>query len=87
MKNYWYFFLFFIVTLAFSVGLLLFVMLVRFKRHPQGDKYLPYECGLDPVTPHARERYSIRFYLLALVFIVFEVETSSCFPGPWCMTA
>lgn len=80
MVNYWYFFLFFVVTAAFSAGLLLFVALIRYRRHDYGDKCLVYECGLDPVTPDARDRYSIRFYLLALVFIVFEVETIFLFP-------
>jgi NADH-quinone oxidoreductase subunit A len=80
MNNYWYFFLFFIFSLAFTIGLLLFVALIRFKRNEIGDKRLAYECGLDPVTPHARESYSIRFYLLTLVFIVFEVETVFLFP-------
>jgi len=35
---------------------------------------------VDPATPTARESYSIRFYLLTLVFIVFEVETFFLFP-------
>lgn len=80
MNNYWYFFLFFIFALIFSIGLLLFVALVRYKRHPEKEKYLPYECGVDPITHNARESYSIRFYLLSLVFIIFEVETIFLFP-------
>jgi len=80
MKNYWYFFIFLIVSIAFSVGLLAFIALVRYRRRPGGDKREPYECGVDPATPTARESYSIRFYLLALVFIVFEVETFFLFP-------
>jgi len=80
MRNYWFFFLFFIVSLVFSVGLLGFIALIRYRRRPGGDKYEPYECGVDPATPTARESYSIRFYLLTLVFIVFEVETFFVFP-------
>jgi NADH-quinone oxidoreductase subunit A len=80
MRNYWFFFLFFIVSLVFSVGLLGFIALIRYRRRPGGDKYEPYECGVDPATPTARESYSIRFYLLTLVFIVFEVETFFIFP-------
>ncbi|TAL38438.1 MAG: NADH-quinone oxidoreductase subunit A [Spirochaetes bacterium] len=80
MNQYWYFFIFFIFTFALVLGLLIFVILVRYKRHDYGDKYLPYECGIDPVTPHAREQYSVRFYLLTLVFIVFEVESIFLFP-------
>ena len=80
MSNYWYFFLFFVISLVFSVGLLAFVALIRYRRRPVGDKYEPYECGVDPATPTARESTSIRFYLLTLVFIVFEVETFFLFP-------
>ena len=80
MKNYWYFFLFFVISLVFSVGLLSFIALIRYRRRPVGDKCEPYECGVEPATPTAREAISIRFYLLTLVFIVFEVETFFLFP-------
>jgi NADH-quinone oxidoreductase subunit A len=80
MQNYWYFFLFFIISIVFSVVLLAAISLIRYKRKDYGDKLAPYECGVDPATPTARESYSIRFYLLALVFIVFEVETFFIFP-------
>jgi NADH-quinone oxidoreductase subunit A len=80
MRNYWYFFLFFIVAIVFAAGLLGFVALIRYRRRPVGDKCEPYECGVEPATPTARESISIRFYLLTLVFIVFEVETFVLFP-------
>jgi NADH-quinone oxidoreductase subunit A len=81
MINYWYFFLFFILAVAFSIGLLLFVSLIRYKRNVIGDKDYPYECGVDPCTLTARGSYSIRYYLLTLVFIIFDIET--CFLFPW----
>jgi len=80
MNEYWYFFLFFIISAVFSVGLLAAIALIRYRRHDVGDKRVPYECGVDPATPSARESYSIRFYLLTLAFIVFEVETFFLFP-------
>jgi NADH-quinone oxidoreductase subunit A len=80
MINYWYFFLFFIIAIAFSIGLLLFVAIIRFKRNYHGDKTFCYECGVDPATPTARDAYSIRYYLLTLVFIIFDVETVFLFP-------
>ena len=80
MINYWYFFLFFLISLAFSIGLLAAISLIRYRRRDVGDKRRPYECGVDPATPDARESYSIRFYLLTLVFVVFEVETFLLFP-------
>jgi len=80
MKNYWYFFLFFIISIIYSVALLVFISFIRYRKKDYGYKREPYECGVDPATPTARESYSIRFYLLALVFIVFEVETFFLFP-------
>ena len=80
MRQYWYFFLFFVVSIVFTVGLLGFIALVRYRRRPAGDKCEPYECGVEPATPTARQTTSIRFYLLTLVFIVFEVETFFLFP-------
>ena len=80
MNNYWYFFLFLIISIAFSVFLLTFISLIRYRKNESGAKRTPYECGVDPATPTARESYSIRFYLLTLVFIVFEVETFFLFP-------
>jgi NADH-quinone oxidoreductase subunit A len=80
MNNYWSFFLFFVIATAFSFGLLLAISFIRYRRNDYGDKSMPYECGVDPATPHARESYSIRFYLLTLVFIVFEAETFLLFP-------
>lgn len=80
MINYWYFFLFFIIATVFSFGLLAAISFIRYRRNDYGDKSMPYECGVDPATPTARESYSIRFYLLTLVFIVFEAETFLLFP-------
>lgn len=80
MNNNWYFFLFFGFATFLSVVLLLLIALIRYKRNDYGYKRQPYECGVDPLTPNARESYSIRFYLLTLVFIIFEVETVFLFP-------
>jgi NADH-quinone oxidoreductase subunit A len=80
VKNYWYFFLFLVISIAYSLGLLSVISFIRYRRKDYGDKRSPYECGVDPATPTARESYSIRFYLLTLVFIVFEVETFFLFP-------
>jgi NADH-quinone oxidoreductase subunit A len=51
-------------------------------RKPHPTKLEPYECGLpSPVTEGARGRVSIRFYLVAILFILFDVET--VFLIPW----
>lgn len=46
-------------------------------RNPVKDS--PYECGIAP-TGSARERFSVKFYLMAMVFILFDVEAIFLFP-------
>lgn len=43
------------------------------------DKSAPYECGFDPFED-ARSRFDVRFYLVALLFIVFDLEVAFLFP-------
>ena len=42
-------------------------------------KLMPYECGIDPVDS-ARGRYTVRYYIVAILFVVFDVETIFLFP-------
>ncbi|RPI26320.1 MAG: NADH-quinone oxidoreductase subunit A [Acidobacteria bacterium] len=46
---------------------------------PHQNKLSPYECGVEP-TGDARERFSIRFYVIAILFVIFDVETIFLFP-------
>src|SRR6201985_1783404 len=50
------------------------------KRRPTRAKLSPYECGMPPVGD-ARERFSVKFYLVAMLFILFDVE--AVFLYPW----
>jgi len=47
------------------------------------EKVSPYECGFDPFDD-ARSRFDIRFYLVAILFIIFDLEVAFLFP--WCLT-
>jgi NADH-quinone oxidoreductase subunit A len=49
-------------------------------RRPTRAKQLPYECGMEP-TGDARQPFSVKFYLVAMVFILFDVE--AIFLYPW----
>jgi NADH-quinone oxidoreductase subunit A len=49
-------------------------------KRPNREKLSPYECGIDPVG-NARERFSISFYLVGMLFILFDVE--AVFLYPW----
>ena len=46
---------------------------------PTTTKHLPFECGIDP-TGTARRRFSVKFFLIALLFLIFDVETIFIFP-------
>ena len=52
------------------------------KRKPTPEKLAPYECGMPPVGD-ARERQSIKFYLVAMIFLLFDIEVA--FLYPWAM--
>jgi NADH-quinone oxidoreductase subunit A len=52
-------------------------------RRPTPQKNAPYECGVTPIGS-ARERFPIKFYLVAMLFIVFDIET--VFLYPWAVT-
>jgi NADH-quinone oxidoreductase subunit A len=49
-------------------------------RRPSKVKAAPFECGSDPIGS-ARERFGVKFYLIALLFIVFDIE--AVFVYPW----
>jgi NADH-quinone oxidoreductase subunit A len=53
----------------------------RFLRpsRPNQTKLEPYECGI-PAVSDARGRYSVRFYIVAMLFVIFDVETIFLFP-------
>ena len=51
-------------------------------KRPTPEKEAPYECGMPPVGD-ARERQSVKFYLVAMVFLLFDIEVA--FLYPWAM--
>jgi NADH-quinone oxidoreductase subunit A len=71
--------LMFIVAGGFAVGNVLLSQFVG-QRKSTRTKLMPYECGKDPVGS-ARERFSVKFYLIAMIFILFDIEV--IFLVPW----
>ena len=53
-------------------------------RKPSPEKSAPYECGM-PAVGDARERQSVKFYLVAMVFLLFDIEVA--FLYPWAIAA
>jgi NADH-quinone oxidoreductase subunit A len=48
-------------------------------RRPSPEKAAPYECGMPPVGD-ARERMSVKFYLVAMIFLLFDIEVAFLYP-------
>ena len=71
-------FLFILVAAGFAIFTLMVAGLVHPSRYNR-VKLQPYECGIEPVTD-ARDRYSVRYYLVAMLFVIFDVETVFMFP-------
>ncbi len=69
----------FLVAVGFAVGNIVLSQLVG-QSKPTRTKLMPYECGKDPVGS-ARERFSVKFYLIAMIFILFDIEL--IFLMPW----
>ena len=58
-------------------------MLVASKLSPRRwtrSKLEPYECGIVPQDDVARERFPVKFYLVAMLFIIFDIETVFLYP-------
>ena len=66
-------------ALAFALGSVVLSRIVG-QRRPNPIKLTPYECGMPPVGS-ARERLSVKFYIIAMLFILFDIE--AVFLVPW----
>src|ERR1043165_7129115 len=71
-------FLFMAIAFLFPIVTLLIARLIRPATGGRG-KLMPYECGVDPHSD-ARQRYAIRYYVVAILFVIFDVETIFLFP-------
>jgi NADH-quinone oxidoreductase subunit A len=70
-----------LLGVAFAVGSVLLSRLFG-PRNPTPEKLAPYECGM-PAVGDARERQSVKFYLVAMIFLLFDIEVA--FLSPWAM--
>jgi len=71
--------LMFVVAAGFAITFITLSQLVGQRKRTR-TKLMPYECGKDPVGS-ARERFSVKFYLIAMLFILFDIEV--IFLVPW----
>ncbi len=71
------------LALVFGVASLAMSSVLR-PNHPNPVKLSAYECGNDPVRLPRGERFSVKFYVVAMLFIIFDIETIFLFP--WAVT-
>ncbi len=71
--------LIFVVAGGFAVGNVFISQFIGQRKRTR-TKMMPYECGKDPVGT-ARQRFSVKFYLIAMLFILFDIEV--IFLVPW----
>lgn len=72
-----------IVAVILSVVIVLASYLLVYQK-PESEKLSAYECGFEPYED-ARNKFDIKFYLIAMLFIIFDIETM--FMIPWSLSA
>src|ERR1700745_4228819 len=83
LSTYYPIFLYLLVIIGFAGSALLATHLLGPKRRTP-IKQMPYESGMDPIGD-ARQRFDVKFYLVAILFLVFDVEL--LFLYPWAVAA
>ena len=78
LENYLPILLFIVVGLAFGVGPIIAGRLLAPDR-PDSEKLSPYECGFEAFED-ARMKFDVRYYLVAILFILFDLEIAFLFP-------
>lgn len=75
-----------VVFLVIATGLACVMVLASFiaaKQKPDAEKLSAYECGFEPFGD-ARSKFDVRFYLVSILFIIFDLEIAFLFP--WAVT-
>ena len=71
-----------LVFLGIALGLagaMVVLSLLAARQKPDSEKLSPYECGFEPFQD-ARSKFDVRFYLVAILFIIFDLEVAFLFP-------
>ena len=71
-----------VIFLGIATGLAMAMVLASFivaKQKPDAEKNSAYECGFEPFAD-ARSKFDVRFYLVSILFIIFDLEIAFLFP-------
>ena len=71
-----------LIFLALAIGLaglMILASLIAARQRPDSEKLAAYECGFDAFDD-ARRKFDVRFYLVAILFIIFDLEVAFLFP-------
>lgn len=79
MLTQYYPILVFLVVAAVLAAAALAIGFVLGPRHPDPEKLSPYECGFEAFED-ARMKFDVRYYLIAILFIIFDLEIAFLFP-------
>ncbi|WP_035708516.1 NADH-quinone oxidoreductase subunit A [Niveispirillum irakense] len=69
----------FLVIATVIAGAMVVASLVVARQKPDSEKLSAYECGFEPFDD-ARSKFDVRFYLVAILFIIFDLEVAFLFP-------
>ena len=65
---------------AFALATLIIIFsFIAARQHPDSEKLSPYECGF-PAFADARSKFDVRYYLVSILFIIFDLEVAFLFP-------
>ena len=78
LKDYFSIILFLVIALGLSIGFIIINFLFSPKK-PDPEKLSSYECGFEPFND-SRMEFDVRFYLVAILFIIFDLEIAFLFP-------
>ena len=75
--------LIFLVIAVGLTGVMIAASFIAARQNPDSEKLSPYECGFEAFDD-ARRRFDVRFYLVSILFIIFDLEVAFLFP--WAVT-
>ena len=71
--------LIFLLIAVGITGAMIVASFILARQHPDSEKLSPYECGFEAFDD-ARRRFDVRFYLVSILFIIFDLEVAFLFP-------